>query len=172
MNPRRSLTVAVVACAVASAVVLLAASRVWGEVITLRPAPLPPTVTRRSGASFMPWLPALGAVGLAGAGALLATRGVVRIVLGGLLTVCGVGVAVVALVPLGDGAAPVWPVVSAVAGLFIAAIGIFTVRVSRGWPAMGTRFERPASPSAPTPQASKADLWDALDRGEDPTNAM
>ena len=163
------MTIAVVVCAAASALVLLAASRVWGEVTTVRPAPLPPTVVRRTGTSLAPWLPALGAVGLAGAGALIATRGVVRTVVGIALTACGLGTVVVGLLPLGRGASPLWPIACAFAGIFVAMVGATTVRWGRTWPAMGARFERPAGPTKRKP-ASQAELWDALDRGEDPTD--
>jgi hypothetical protein len=168
MSGRRGLTVAVLVCAAASALALLAASRVWGEVLTVRPAPLPPVVTRRTGASFAPWLTALGAVGLAGAGALLATRGVVRTIVGFVIVACGLGTVVVGLLPLGQGAAALWPVVCAAAGLLVAATGVVTIRRGATWPAMGARFERPAAPAERKP-ASQAELWDALDRGEDPT---
>ncbi len=168
MSARRGLTVTVLLCAAASALVLLAASRVWGEVTTVRPAPLPPTVSRRTGASFAPWLPALGVVGLAGAGALVATRGAVRTVVGCVLTACGLGAVVVALTPLGRGAGALWPVISVAAGLVVAATGVAAIRWGRTWPAMGARFERPAAPAERKP-ASQAELWDALDRGEDPT---
>jgi len=170
LTGRRGITVAVVLCAAASALVLFAASRVWGEVTTVRPAPLPPTVARRTGASFAPWLPALGIVGLAGAGALVAIRGAVRTVLGCVLTACGLGTVAVALVPLGRGAGALWPVGCAVAGLLVAATGLATVGWGRTWPAMGARYERPATrPPTERKPASQAELWDALDRGEDPT---
>jgi hypothetical protein len=171
MGGRRGVTLAVVLCAAASALVLLAAARVWGEVTTVRPAPLPPTVARRTGASFAPWLPALGIVGLAGAGALVATRGAVRTVLGCVLTACGLGTVAVALVPLGRGAGPLWPIGCAVAGLAVGATGVAAIRWGRTWPASGARFERGPvkTPVNERKPASQAELWDALDRGEDPT---
>jgi hypothetical protein len=196
MTGRRGLTVVLIACALASALVVYAASRVWGEVVTVRPAPFPPLVTRRTGSSLAPWLPALGVVGLAGAGALVATRGVARALVGGLLAACGAGTVLVALLPLGDRAGVGWPLLSAAAGLVVAAAGVFTIRNNRGWPALGARYERPATPSPRTPEdrdvdgpaddggvpengggqgesgdrpLTEAQLWDAIDRGEDPT---
>ncbi|GGM43551.1 Trp biosynthesis-associated membrane protein [Dactylosporangium sucinum] len=173
LDGRRGLTVVALACGAAAAVVLLAATRGWQEVVTERVAPLPPATTHRTGTDLAPWLPALGAVALAGAGALLATRGAARLVVGGLLSVAGAGIAAAALLTLGDGVTVAWPVLSALAGIVVAAAGVATVRSGRTWPAMGARYERPKRPDAPdgAPRrpASQAELWDALDRGEDPT---
>ncbi|MET7393261.1 Trp biosynthesis-associated membrane protein [Dactylosporangium sp. NPDC005572] len=173
LDGRRGLTVTALACAAGAALVLLAATRGWQEIVTERVAPLPPETVRRTGTDLAPWLPALGAVALAGAGALLATRGAARLVVGGLLTVAGAGTVVAALLTLGDGVTVAWPVLSALGGLVVAAAGVVTVRFGRSWPAMGARYERPERPRTPDGEprrpASQAELWDALDRGEDPT---
>ena len=173
MNRRRGLVTAALTCAAAAALVLFGASRVWGEVVTDRVAPLPSTRTTRTGSDVSPWLPALAAVALAGAGALFATRGALRLAVGGLLVLCGAGIAVAALLPLSDGARPAWPVVCAVAAVAVAVAGGLTVRFGRSWPFLGTRYER-ATPPVPksatrSEPATQAELWDALDRGEDPT---
>jgi Tryptophan-associated transmembrane protein (Trp_oprn_chp) len=152
-----------VACAVASAVVLLGASRTWSQVVTPRPAPFPPLVTKRTGASLEPWLPALAIVGLAGAGALVATRGRVRALLGVLLVVIGVATAVLAL------RNELWAALCVAGGIVIALAGLATTVNYRAWPVMGARYERPAAKPDRKP-ASQAELWDALDRGEDPTS--
>jgi hypothetical protein len=170
----RGLPLAVVLCAVASAVALYAASRVWGEDVVRRPAPLPPEVDRHTGTSFVPWLPAVALVSLAASGALVATRGAVRTVVGLMLVGCGAGVASGGLVPFRDDCGLLWPVVSAVSGVAVGAVGVLTVVRGRSWPAMGARYERSApaarSGGASTAPRSQAELWDALDRGEDPTN--
>jgi hypothetical protein len=174
LTGRRGLTVTAVACALAAAVVLLAATRGWQEVILHQVAPLPPRTTHRTGTDLAPWLPALGAVALAGAGALFATRGVARAVVGVLLALSGAGTAVAALVTLDDRVTVVWPLLCTVAAAVITAAGVVTVRFGRSWPGMGARYDRPAPAPAgatgtPTRPASQAELWDALDRGEDPT---
>jgi Tryptophan-associated transmembrane protein (Trp_oprn_chp) len=169
IRTRKGMTLVVVACLAASALVLLASSRVWGEVSVPRPAPLGPMLTKRTGSDFASWLPALGAVGLAGAGALVATRGIVRLVVGAVLLVSGVGVVAVALPPLGSGASAFWPVLASLCGLVVAGAGVLALAAGRAWPAMGARYERPAQKAAARKPASQAELWDALDRGEDPT---
>jgi hypothetical protein len=169
MRSRRGLTIAVLACVAAAALVLFAASRVWAEVTITRVAPLPPTVARRTGSSLAPWLPALGVVALAGAGALLATRGLLRTTVGFLLVACGLGIVAVGVAPIGDAASPLWPVVCGLAGAVVAAAGALTAWAGRSWPAMGARYERASAPSVRHQPATQAALWDALDRGDDPT---
>lgn len=170
MTARRGLTVAVLVCAAGAGLALLAASRGWGEVTQPRPAPLPPLVETRTGPR---WLSALALVALAGSGALPATRGLARQAVGVLLVTCGAGLMIGAVVGVSRaGADPGWPVLCALAGVVVAAVGGLTVRRGRSWPTMGTRYERSperaaarSSGSAPT----EASLWDAIDRGEDPT---
>jgi uncharacterized membrane protein (TIGR02234 family) len=86
-----------------------------------------------------------------------------------LILLVGLAATVVALVPLRDGAAAGWAVGSAVAGAVVAACGAFTAKEGRTWPAMGTRYERPSAPVDEKKPVTQAELWDALDRGEDPT---
>ena len=83
MSRRRELVLAVVGCTAGAALALYAASRTWTVAVHPRPAPLPPVRQTRTGADLAPWLPALALVGLAGAGALVATRGVARLAVGG-----------------------------------------------------------------------------------------
>ena len=176
-------------CLAGAGLALWAATRTWSVELTVRPAPLPPVRDARSGGE-----PAALAAGagpgrrLAGGGAVLATRGRLRRVLGALLGVLGLAVAagggygLVADVG-GDGEPAVAGALPArrPAGRRRAAAGR-RVR-GGGWPAMGARYERPArtAPQAapaqsdpagpPTPMAGRrtTEAWDALDRGEDPT---
>ncbi|MGI5237239.1 Trp biosynthesis-associated membrane protein [Dactylosporangium sp. CA-139066] len=170
-SPRRALALTALVCAVGAALVLVAATRDWQDVVTVQPAPLPPITKHRSGTDIAPWLTALGVVALAGAGALFATRAAARLVVGALLVLSGAGVAVAALVTLDDHVKVAWPLLCVVGGLAVLAAGVVTVRSGRAWPAMGARYERPAAPAERKPDrpASQAELWDALDRGEDPT---
>jgi LPXTG-motif cell wall-anchored protein len=162
---RRALVGAVVGCAVGAALVLLAANQVWGTVTGPRPAPLPPLSSPRTGAQFAPWLPAVGLVALAGAGALVATRRLGRMAVGVLLLACGGGAVAAAAGAVADGAAVGWSAACAVGGLAVAAAGGAALLRGRGWPAMGARYER----AAPRATGGGAALWEALDRGEDPT---
>jgi hypothetical protein len=66
----------------------------------------------------------------------------------------------------------VWPILT-VAGLLLVAVGAGIV-VVRGaqWGGLSARYERTASPRAGSvgpAAASEGDPWQALDRGEDPT---
>src|SRR4051794_28459648 len=74
----RDRSVAVAACVAGAGLALLAVSRVWVHETVVRPAPLPRAYETHTGSALVPWLPALALVALAGAGALLATRGAAR----------------------------------------------------------------------------------------------
>ncbi|GAA2342494.1 Trp biosynthesis-associated membrane protein [Dactylosporangium salmoneum] len=171
LSGRRGLATTAVACAVGAGLVLLAATRGWQDLLTAQPAPLPPVTEHRTGAEIAPWLPALGVVALAGAGALFATRAAARMVVGVLLILSGAGIAVAALVTLDDHVKVAWPLLCALGGLLVLVAGVITTRKGRSWPGMGARYERPAAPAEVKRDrpASQAELWDALDRGEDPT---
>lgn len=178
--PRRELTVAVLACAVAAGVALYAASRPWVTEVTVRPAPLPPLSRGRAGGSVVPPLPALAWVSLAGAGALLATRGRARQMLAVGLLGCAAGIVASAAYALAavDRITAAGPAFALVAGVGLGVIGIVTLRRGGAWSGLGTRYEppssagpRPAAPEQPSPGPARSDpdLWDAIDRGEDPT---
>ncbi|WP_327034663.1 Trp biosynthesis-associated membrane protein [Micromonospora ureilytica] len=184
---RRALTYAVLLCLAGAGLALWAATRSWSVELTVRPAPLPPVRDARSGASLLPWLPALALVTLAGGGAVLATRGRLRRVLGVLLGVLGLAVAAGGgyglVADVGGVVSRQWPALCLLGGLLAAVGGWWTAVRGGDWPAMGARYERPArtAPEAasaqsdpggpPTPLAGRrtTEAWDALDRGEDPT---
>jgi hypothetical protein len=186
MTRRRQLTLAIVACVVAAALVLLATSRTWTVVVTERPAPLGPVRQARSGAALYPWLPALGLAALAGAVAVPATRGWGRVAVGAVLALCGLGVVAGAVTGIARGVPVGWPLLCGLGGFAVAGAGAVTVARGRTWPAMGSRYERASS--RPAPRAAETDgraaetdgpappagltdaqVWDAIDRGEDPT---
>lgn len=186
---RRGLATAVLACVVGAGLALFAATRTWTTTTQRQAPPLPDKLVDHTGGSLIGWLPALALVGLAGAGALLATRGRVRTIIGLLLVLVGLGVVAGAIDGL-DIAAGAWPVIVGVGGLGIAWAGLSAMRSGTTWPAMGTRYERSAAPaertddSAGTLAAAPSDrdaragsrartpvsMWDDLDRGVDPTD--
>ncbi|MFV2009219.1 MULTISPECIES: Trp biosynthesis-associated membrane protein [unclassified Micromonospora] len=199
--PWRALAGAAVTCLAGAGLVLYAAGRDWAVEVTGRPVPLPAVEVARTGADVLPWLPAVALVGLAGTGAVLATRGLARRLVGALLAVLGVAMAAGGLTVLLTGAgpagpttdstvsAPQWPAATVVGAVLLAAGGSVTALRSRQWPAMGARYERSrpgggrsgADGSGPgadgraaglggRSRRSTLDAWNALDRGEDPTD--
>ncbi|MFD0330989.1 TIGR02234 family membrane protein [Streptacidiphilus monticola] len=139
---------------------------------------------------------ALALVGLAATVGVFAVRGRARTVMGLLVALAGAvsaGVAVSVLAG-GFGAAldekaartiglaeataqhvtgTAWPLVTLAGGLLVLAAGLLTTRQGARWPGMSARYDAPvraAAKGAPArPAETPADLWKALDRGEDPT---
>jgi tryptophan-associated transmembrane protein len=169
-STRAQLALAVLVCTVGAALALYAGSKSWSVTVTHRPAPLPDLRTGRSGDDLVPWVPALALISLAGAGALVATRRLGRRLVGVLLVLAGLGVAAGSGYGLVDAESVGWPIAALVGGLLIAAAGAVAVRFGQTWPVMGSRYERPA-PAAVRPDDDPAKVWDALDRGDDPTRA-
>jgi hypothetical protein len=163
---RRGFVLAVVGCAVGAGLVLWATSRTWLTDVTVRPAPLPSVATARSGGSLVPALPALALVALAGAGALVATRRRLRTALGILLSVTGLALVALAVGSVSRGGA--WAGLGALGGVLVSVSGLATLRFGIDWPSLGSRYERGYRK---TTLGTGADggLWDALERGEDPT---
>jgi len=177
---RQALAVAVASCALGAALALLAATRTWTVEVTHRLAPPAEVRTPRTGSVLEPWLTALALVALAGAGALLATKGRSRNLVGAILVLAGLGVLAGGVNGLASVAhvTVAWPVLAIVGAVFIVCGGGLAAVRSRAWPAMGSRYERPRAPRSPAedqpqfigPSASDVAMWDALDRGEDPTH--
>ncbi|GAA1628436.1 Trp biosynthesis-associated membrane protein [Actinoplanes couchii] len=177
---RRGLLTAVLACLGGAGAALLAVTRVWVTEVEVRPG-LTDLRTEQTGAEVQPWLLGLAVMALAGAGALLATRGVVRRVLGAVLALAGVGVAVGAVLAwANENPDPAWPVVTVLGGAAVAVGGVLTARHGHLWAAMSSRYDRTpaAAPEVTAPETAPVQtqavpdsraFWDALDRGEDPT---
>ncbi|MFC0528883.1 Trp biosynthesis-associated membrane protein [Phytohabitans kaempferiae] len=163
MNERRHLVYAVVLCAAGAGLALFAATRTWAVDVVTRPEPLPPLRTPRSGGDILPWLPPLAVVGLAGSGAIIATRRWARRWIGVLLLLVGLGVAAGGAYGLTETTA--WALACLAGGLSLAAGGALTAVRGALWPGLGARYERAGRRPAEGPTAA----WDALDRGEDPT---
>ncbi len=89
---RREYLFTLLAGAVGAAVVLLAARQDWARVVTIEPHPLPASRVAVSGQDLVPAAGALGLAALAGLAAVLATRGLARRIVGGLLAVFGVAI--------------------------------------------------------------------------------
>ncbi|MDG4765389.1 Trp biosynthesis-associated membrane protein [Solwaraspora sp. WMMD406] len=175
-TPRRELVGVVLASVVGAALVWYAAGRVWAVTVTARPEPLPDLRVVRTGADVLPWLPALALVGVAGAGAVLATRGLVRQAVGVLLTASGATMAVGGAVAVGgvagDGPAAGavgWPLLAVIgAGLTMSA-GVATALRGPRWPSMGARYDRPGPAGRTSPVGDRG--HDGRQPGRDPEPA-
>lgn len=141
-----------------------------------------------SGSESQPLVAALALVALASWGVLLVARGRVRRVLAvvGLLASAGALVAVIlgfaaaqddaVAAAMAQGATgdtfvtslSAWYYLAGVGGLIsAAAFGVAAVRSPR-WPAMGSKYDAPAT-RAERPPADE-DMWRAIDEGRDPTS--
>jgi hypothetical protein len=142
---------------------------------------------------------ALSVVGVAGALALLATRRVGRVLVAILLFLAGGGVAAGAgqvLLRNQEVTARQWPLLCIVAGLVMASCGFSALARGRRWPVMGAKYDAPSPQTSQTSSmgagsmetssmgagsmgagqlaepgavTDSAVMWNALDRGEDPT---
>jgi uncharacterized membrane protein (TIGR02234 family) len=194
VSARRELSAAVLLCLVGACVVLVGAGRAW-TTVELPAGPLAGARTANStGGELVPGVRALGLVGLAGVVALAATRRTGRTVVGVVLLFTGVGVVAAVLAPdlsaaaLRDAGGATagasgtvtttgWPWLAGAGGVLLAAAGGLTALRGRSWPGLGQRYEAPAQSGAAAGHrepvaATERGLWEALDRGEDPTTTL
>ncbi|AEH10155.1 MULTISPECIES: Trp biosynthesis-associated membrane protein [Protofrankia] len=188
---RREMAVAVAACLLGAAVVLLTVGATWVRVrvaATVADEPVAaaaPLAASLSGSELAPALAGLGLVGLAGVVAIAATRRAGRVVVGVLVLLAGVAAAVVAgriaadplsaaratarvrdLAPgatadLRDLRRTAAPWLAAAGGVLLAGGGLLVALRGRTWSALSARYRSPA--------ARPVDAWEAIDRGDDPT---
>jgi uncharacterized membrane protein (TIGR02234 family) len=194
---RRSLALMLLLTVLGAAVVLLAAGQTWAHGdVTLQSTRLRLSASG-SETSGLPG--ALALVAMAAAVAVFTVRGVARAVVGALLALSGAGVAVSALLAAtGAGALDskaahavgltratatgvghtLWPWVGALGGVLLILGGLLVLARGRDWPGMSSRYDAPgtatgrpraAAKRATPDQETPADLWKAMDRGEDPT---
>ena len=182
MTARRELQAAVGLCLLGAALVLLAVSRPWVVLEDTAGLTISSVRTTVDGSSVAGGAQALGYVGLAGVVALAATRRWGRLVVGLLVTAAGVGVVIDVVTALADGlgaraggagrvvasTAPGWAWVALVGGLLLVASGALVAVRGRRWAALSSSYEPPAAREDAPPVTDKG-VWDALDRGEDPT---
>jgi uncharacterized membrane protein (TIGR02234 family) len=184
---RRELLGAVLGCLAAAAVVLLAVGRPWVRAASAGGSLVTAVTIELPGRTLRPGVAALGLVALAAAVAVPATRGVARALVGAVVVVAGLGIVVLSADVLRDSAgaaaatdevrrtagvattgATAWPTVAAVAGGCVAVCGIGVLVRGRRWPGMSARYDAPQTRRARTADPDTA-LWEALDRGDDPT---
>jgi uncharacterized membrane protein (TIGR02234 family) len=93
LSPRRELLLAVLLGLAGAGLVLLAVRQGWAHVRTAAPRPLPGSNVALTGQDLVPAAGALAIAALASLAAVLATRGLVRRVVGLLLAAFGIGIA-------------------------------------------------------------------------------
>jgi hypothetical protein len=177
----RGFGVTVLAGLVTAALCAVASAKPWFGLSGDRPVTgVPESQTRID----MPLALALALVVLAGWGALLVSRGIVRRACATVAVAAAVGVVacvVTAPFTLPDdlrsglpvssaepGVDPTgWFVAAAIASVLSALVLVVAWRRTPSWPTMGTRYDAPATRSA---HVDDTDLWKALDEGRDPTS--
>lgn len=165
MTPRREFGAALVLCAVAGALGLIAGGRSW-LVVTVTPGdPLPPVTTTVPGAATAPMVSGLAVVVLAGVVGLLATRWWGRLGVGTVVALAGAGLLSVALPARGEPSTTelrevafaaglpagevtgqslaTGPTVAALAGVLAVLAGGLTIVRGRRWPRLGARYDAP-----------------------------
>ncbi len=184
----RELALAVALAAVGAGLTLGVVGQPWGHGVAASGALR--VAVHASGRDATPVPAGLGLLALAGGLAVLATRRMGRAVVGALLLLAGLGIAAAAALaavnprPALDAAAAkaaaqtaahaaqvtgtAWPYLAVVGGVIVAGAGAFTLARGRGWPGMSGRYDTPRR-RASAPAATPAAIWDALDRGDDPT---
>jgi uncharacterized membrane protein (TIGR02234 family) len=182
---RRELGSAVLLVLAGAVLLLVSTAGDWVTGVQVRPDPLPPSPVAVSGGEAAGPVRALALVVLAGVPALAATRRTGRVVVGVLLVLAGVAAGAATAQVLGDPGAVVpadaqevavsgRPLL-ALAGAAVTAVAGAVVAVrGRRWAALSRRYDAPSA-DGPAPSAGRAgpvegpEMWDALDRGEDPT---
>ncbi|WP_194917028.1 TIGR02234 family membrane protein [Catenulispora rubra] len=188
---RRELTITVLIALLGGIIAWASAGRPWATgVAGVAPNTLKVTA---SGDDLSAGVTALGLTALAGALALFATQRLARRLVGVLLIAAGVGVAVYAFGEHGashasrvladkaaakgyatrsmDAHMASWWILATVGGVLVVLAGVAAVVRGATWPGMSSRYENAASKTAAraADTGTAKDLWDALDRGEDPT---
>lgn len=154
----------------AAGAALLVGGRTWQTITTSRPRPLSDDVLDVSGRTVDSASTALALVALAGVVAVLATRGLLRRVIGAIIALAGVGLvwrAVESFDAIGVGRArrlvtdrhktiggtavpprievhTVWPVLLLVCGVFVLLAGVLIAWRGQRWGAMSARYENRA----------------------------
>jgi uncharacterized membrane protein (TIGR02234 family) len=163
--------------------VLLSLAQGWVSTRVPAPPPLPSRRLELRGTTIAPGARDLALVGLAALAAIPATRRLGRVLVGAAVAAAGAGIVVLLVRVLADPAAAVrrtrspiasdlsghvglgwWPYVGVAGGLALAAAGLAVAVRGRRWAALSARYDAPSAPAV-----GERSLWEALDRGEDPT---
>jgi uncharacterized membrane protein (TIGR02234 family) len=175
----------VLGTAVSGGLVLLASGREWAHATVTVPAGTA-AVLHVNGHNVASSLPAVGIALLALAAAVLAASGVMRRIVGLVVLAIGASTIGVAITARGQvssalerkevGAAGItvhatangWWLLVVVGGLLALLTGLLTVARGAQWSGLGAKYDAPTATAKPKDPSMTA--WDALDRGEDPTD--
>lgn len=189
----KTFAAALAAQLVGAVVILLVATRQWQTITTVRQHPFADDVVGVSGRTVDGAVTALALVALAGVVAVIATKGVVRRVVGGLVALSGVALLwriagampavstgrardlVHAAHPQVAGAPhvvthPLWAVLGLIAAVLVVAAGILIAWRGGRWAGLSARYDRAAIDPEQSRARADASMWTALERGDDPTD--
>jgi uncharacterized membrane protein (TIGR02234 family) len=199
MSTRVQFVLALVLDVLGTAGVLLIGTREWQTVVTVRGTQFLDDTLAVSGRTVDSAPTAMALVALAGAVAVIATRGVARRVVGAVIALAGAGIvwrAVAAMSALSPSRArelvrdkhpsvtstsvphvsthDAWAVLTLGCALLVIVAGVLVAAYGGRWTSMSARYESPAvqaDPEAIAARRARADaaMWTALDRGDDPT---
>lgn len=199
MSARVQFAVALVLDVLGTAGVLLIGTRDWQTIVTTRDAHFVDDTLRVTGRTVDAAPTAMALVALAGAVAVIATRGVVRRVVGVVVALAGVGIgwrAIAAMTAMSASRArdlvrekhptvtsttvpsvsthDTWAALTLACALLVVVAGVLVAAYGGRWTGMSTRYESPAvqaDPEAMAARRARADaaMWTALDHGDDPT---
>lgn len=188
--PRREVTVAVAVSALGAGLALLASPQVWVQAQAVAGTGVGRVLLSASGTELAPAVSGLGLVGLAGSVAVIAVGGWARLATGVLLAGAGAGIVAScvtvtadltgalsgqsklpagATLALGSASASAWPWLALLGGVLLGMAGLLVTARGRRWPGMSRRYEAPGAPT-PAVGSDPRTAWEALDRGEDPTD--
>jgi uncharacterized membrane protein (TIGR02234 family) len=180
---------------VGAGVALLVSSRTWQSAHFLRSG-LGDIDAGLTGRNIDSSPTALALAALAGIVALIATRGLARRVVGGLVAVVGVALVWRSLRSAGAVSASrarsivedhhqgialpsaaqhvavhaAWPVLSAIAGALVMVAGVLVAVRGHRWQSMAARYSAPSDvDDADARKRADLALWNAIERGDDPT---
>lgn len=155
---------ALLLCLVGSGLALLSASRTWTSRVIDHGSALPLEHINKSGLDLEPGLRPLALVGLVSVVALVALRKWGRAAVALIASGCGAVIMGASL----QHSPGVWPLLSALGGAMLVEGGAWTLARGHRWGGLSDAYRTPAARAEQAPVTDKA-VWDALDRGEDPT---
>jgi uncharacterized membrane protein (TIGR02234 family) len=187
VSGRRGLVAALVLIALGAATLLMVASRTWWKVTVATPG-APTTTEVVAGSHAASAAVGFGLLGLAAVAGVLATRGVWRRLVGVIVALAGLAAAWSVWLGRGDGGwrgalnhstptggqivavRAAWPWVALGAAVALTAGGVLVAAFGHRWPGWSGRYDADRQgPAVREQRAAPHEMWDALDRGEDPT---